>query len=90
MPHSTLIICFLLSIVIGLGVLFKPFFRDKPQAYFGSESDTGEFDESLSLLEAISELEADYKMGKISREDFEALTLDYKHAYLERKNRESA
>ena len=42
-----------------------------------------DFDESLSIMELISELEADYLLKKINKEDFEAVSTDLKRKYLE-------
>ncbi len=78
----TIITCLLLSTGILFIVMVKPLFWDKQLAYFDSDTEIDEFDETLSLLEAISELETDYKMGKISKEDFEAMSLEYKQLYL--------
>jgi hypothetical protein len=63
--------------------VIKPLFLDPAQQYFTTNSKPSDFDTSLSLLEIIAELETDYKMGKLSREDFESLSLEYKRSYLE-------
>ncbi|MBT4290551.1 MAG: hypothetical protein HOD92_24770 [Deltaproteobacteria bacterium] len=42
-----------------------------------------EFDESLSIMELISELEADYLLKKINQEDFETVSTELKRRYLE-------
>ncbi len=76
-------------VIVGL-VLVKPLFIDKQKTYYQSEPDHHEFNELLSILETISDLETDYKMGKLSKEDFDAMSLDYKRTYLEKKKQISA
>ena len=83
--NLTIFVCLLLSIPVVYYVLVKPLFVDATQPYDSEDSDISDFDNSLSLLESISELETDYKMGKLSQEDFESLSLEYKRSYLEEK-----
>ncbi len=83
MSDLTLVLCSVLSLAIAIAVLYKPLFREKRREYFTSDSNQQEFDEKLSLLEAISELETDYRMGKLSQEDFETMSLEFKRVYLE-------
>ena len=85
MPHITLILCTLLSVVVAAVVLVKPLILNEPKPYFIPDSDNTEFDESLALLEMISELEIDFQTGKISQVDFEAMSLEYKREYLHQK-----
>ena len=87
MPHITLIICTILSVVIAAVVLIKPLILQKPKPYFLPDSGSNEFDESLALLEMISELEMDYQAGKISKADFELMSLEYKREYLDQKDK---
>ena len=84
MLNITLIICLVVSLGVAFLAMIKPLFLEKQCSYYQSRSDQGYFDESVSLLEAIAELESDFKMGKLSRKDFEALSLEYKHLYLEK------
>ncbi len=83
--NLSIFICLLLSIPVVIYVLVIPLFIDSTQAYYTDVADHSDFDNSLSLLESISELETDYKMGKLSKEDFESLSLEYKRSYLEEK-----
>ena len=83
--NLTIFICLILSIPVVYYVLIKPLFMDSTQPYYSGETEISDFDNSLSLLESISELETDYKMGKLSQEDFESLSLEYKRSYLEEK-----
>ncbi len=85
MPDISLILAALLGVVISFFVLFKPLFLEKPTPYFQPETENRDFNEALSLLEMISELDADYQMGKVSKEDYDALSLDYRHRYLKAK-----
>jgi len=88
MPDSGLIISTVLAVIIFYIVLFKPLFQEKQALYFESDSENNAFSESLSVLEMITELEMDYQMGKVSREDFDTLSLEYKHLYLKKKAEE--
>jgi hypothetical protein len=85
MINLTLIICTMISFLIFLMVVVKPLFWDQDSPLFLEEETKGAFNDSLSLLETIKELEIDYKMGKLSKEDFETLSLEYKRKYLEHK-----
>ncbi len=86
MMNATLLICLGFSIIITLIVVMKPLFRDEQQDYFSTGTVANEFDESLSILEAISELETDFKMGKISRQDYETISVEYQRLYLDSKD----
>ena len=83
--NLTIIVCLLLSIPVVYYVMIKPLFMDSTEPYYSEVGENSDFDNSLSLLESISELETDYKMGKLSQEDFESLSLEYKRSYLEEK-----
>ena len=82
--NTTIILCLAISLGIAFLVMIKPLFLEKQHAYYQAEPDSSDFDESISLLEAIAELESDFKMGKLSGKDFEALSLEYKHQYLDK------
>jgi hypothetical protein len=88
MPDPSLIITTVLAVIITYIVLFKPLFQEKQVAYFEPDSENSAFSESLSVLEMITELEMDYQMGKVSKEDFDTLSLEYKHLYLKKKAEE--
>lgn len=83
--NLTIVVCLLLSIPVVYYVIIIPLFIDSSEAYYTDIGESSDFDNSLSLLESISELETDYKMGKLSQEDFESLSLEYKRSYLEEK-----
>ncbi len=84
---ATLLICMGFSIIITIIVL-NPLFSDKQQSYFSRNTKANEFDESLSILEAISELETDFKMGKISKQDYQKMSVEYQRHYLKSKKKE--
>lgn len=88
MPHLTLIICSIVSIILTILVVIKPLFLEKQRSYFVTGKDFKEFDESVSILEMISEIEVDYQTGKISKSDFETLSLEYKRHFLDAKKKE--
>lgn len=89
MPDLSLILAVLMGVVIAFFVLFKPLFLEKEDTYFLSqEADAGGFSDAVSILEMIAELDADYQTGKVSRKDYETLSLDYKHRYLKAREAE--
>ena len=90
MPDFSLMISIVLAAIISFFVLFKPLFMEKQARHFQSDTENDVFSESLSVLEMITELETDHRMGKVSREDFDALSLEYKHLYLKKKAEENA
>ncbi|MDT8446666.1 MAG: hypothetical protein RRB13_07195 [bacterium] len=82
---GTLIVCSLLSVVIAL-LVARPFFSTQEKPYFDPNAEAHVFDEKISLLETIQELEMDFRMGKLTREEFEALSNDSKRDYLKLKH----
>ncbi len=87
MLNFALFICSALSLGVAYFAMFKPLFLDQQAAYFQPVAEEEEFDESISLLETIDELESDFKMGKLSKDDFESLSLEFKRLYLEKKTK---
>jgi len=82
MLDFNLLLAGLCGLIIIFLVLVRPLFLRPESPYFQAETDDRDFSEATSLLEMIAELETDYKMGKVSQEDYESLSLDYKHRYL--------
>jgi hypothetical protein len=70
----------LISIMLLFFIVVYPLFVRKSDKYFSQK--TMDFDESLSIMELITELEADYLLKKINKEDFEAVSTDLKRKYL--------
>ncbi len=89
MMNATLLICLGFSIIITLIVVMMPLFRDEQQDYFSTGTVANEFDEALSILEAISELETDFKMGKITKQDYETISIEYQRLYLDSKDQKA-
>ncbi|MGK0289088.1 MAG: hypothetical protein ACI86H_000513 [bacterium] len=85
MLNSTLIITLLLCIGITTFVIAVPLFIQKPTRYFHPEEIPMVFDTSIATLEVITELQSDYEMGKLTKEEFEHLSLEYQRKYLEEK-----
>lgn len=75
-----------MSFVIVFFVVVYPLFLRKPTTYF-TNTQAHSFDDSLSILEIITELEEDYHSGKISKEDFEVLSAEFKREYLHIKGK---
>ena len=70
----------LISIMLLFFIVVYPLFVRKSDKYFSQK--TMDFDESLSIMELITELEADYLLKKINKEDFETVSTDLKRKYL--------
>ena len=85
MANTTLIICSVISIITAILIIYIPLFVNPTTPYFIS-GETG-FDESLAILETIDELESDFKMGKLSQDDYDAMTLEYQRRYLALKEK---
>ncbi len=83
----TYFVCFLIAAIVLYIVVVRPLFLEESSKYYQTSVEGNTFEESSSLLEAIAELETDYEMGKLSKEDFDAISLEYKRAYLERKEK---
>ncbi|OGH00405.1 MAG: hypothetical protein A2600_10265 [Candidatus Lambdaproteobacteria bacterium RIFOXYD1_FULL_56_27] len=81
----TLILCSLASVLIA-ALVVKPFFLSPEKPYFDPQAQPHVFDESLSLLEGLGELETDYRLGKLNAEEFEHLSLEIKRDYLKLKH----
>lgn len=86
MPDISLILAGLFGLIIVFFVLVKPLFLEPENTYFQTEPQDRDFSEATSLLEMIAELDTDFSMGKVSKEDYEALSLDYKHRYLKARS----
>ena len=71
----------LISVSLLFFIIIYPLFIKKSDHYFNQKM--AEFDESLSIMELISELEADYLLKKINQEDFETVSTELKRRYLE-------
>jgi len=83
MPNLILVLCTVISLLIVFIIMIRPLFLQKQRAYFSASSEENDFDESLSLLETIADLERDFQNGKISQEDYESMSLEYKHDFLD-------
>jgi len=71
----------LISVSLLFFIVIYPLFIKKSDHYFDQK--TSEFDESLSIMELLSELEADFLLKKINQEDFETVSTELKRKYLE-------
>jgi len=87
MPSLILIICTVISLVIAFFILIRPLFLQKQTPYFETVSEEHDFDESLSLLETIKDLETDFSYGKITKEDYDNMSLEYKREFLDLRSK---
>ena len=86
--NITIVICTIISIIIAFIIVYKPLILKKPVSYFQKSNTNRFYTESVGFLEMLKDLEADYKTGKISKQDFDDLALEYKHNYLKTKELE--
>ena len=83
MPSLILIFCTIISLIIAFLILIRPLFLQKQVPYFDIASEEHDFDESLSLLETIKDLDTDFQNGKITKEDYDSMSLEYKREFLD-------
>lgn len=77
---GVLIIIFLL-----LAIISYPFYNQPLIPFLSNGSLTEEFSEKDSLLSAISELEEDFQMGRISSKDYDNLKNYFHRKYIKEK-----
>jgi len=87
---GTIILCSVLSVFIAALVVYKPYFVLPETAYFQAEEEGHVFSEQLSMLEVLSELEQDFKSGKLTQKEYDQLALDTKREYLKLKHQQDA
>jgi len=81
-----LVLCTVISLIIALWVGYRPLISSNENKYYNQEEQKAHrFDPKVALLEAIAELEQDCKLGHLSKEEFERLSLEYKREYLNAK-----
>jgi hypothetical protein len=84
MLHPLWLFCGLVSLAIVFLVIGRPLFLTAPVVYCERPSPEGmSYFETLGILEMLNDLENDFKMGRLTREDYELLALEYQHRYLE-------
>jgi len=82
MPASIpVLILITLTVFVILAIVFRPLFFQKSSPYFTRTQQP--FDESVSVLELLSELEVDYLMGKVNQADFQESSTTLKQRYLQ-------
>ena len=79
----SLILTFVISLFVFWYVVLVPLFKTQGGSYFSDIVD--DFDESVVALAAIRELEIDYKMDKLTDEEYEEMSTELKREYLELK-----
>jgi len=83
---ATIILCSVFSVIIAFLVVYKPFFVLPEAAYFQAEPEGHVFDERLSMLESLGELENDFKSGKLTQVEYDQAALEAKREYLKLKH----
>jgi len=76
----------LVLLLCGAVVAF-PLLFEKVEVYTTEDEESEDFDERDALLDALSELEQDYKSGKLSKEIFETQQAHLQQGYLEELER---
>lgn len=88
---TTFLVLAFIIVSVTYVVIIKSLFLTPQRQYFEkNDTDFEDFDESISLLESLSELEVDYKMGKMPTDDYEALKLDFQQNYLAAKQKKQS
>ncbi|MDH4246794.1 MAG: hypothetical protein OEW39_03155 [Deltaproteobacteria bacterium] len=83
------ILAALVLLMCAMVVAF-PLVFEQLETYGVEEADPDEFDERDALLDALSELEQDYKSGKLSKAVFETQQAHLQQGYLEELERQNA
>lgn len=78
-----LIFCILLFI-ITVAVIVYPLFFQKLTVYKDTDT-TKDFNEQDSLLSALSDLEEEFQLGRLSDADYQRLKLHFQRRYLQLK-----
>ncbi len=76
-------IVLLLSVTIG--VIAYPLFFQKVTPHLSEKQTSKDFNEQDALLSALSELEEEYQMGRLSEDDYKRLKLHFQRRYLKTK-----
>ena len=75
-------------VLLVVAVIAYPLFFQKLSAYQIPIKNIPSFNKKEALLSALSDLEMDYQMGRISEPDYQRLKLHLQRSYLELKNAE--
>ncbi len=75
----------LLLTVITILVITYPLFFQKIVDYLSEQDTSSDFNEQNALLSALSDLEEEYQLGRLSEPDYERLKLHFQRRYLEYK-----
>lgn len=69
---------YLIIMLISGYILIQPFFRGTPTLAISTDGNSDLKYRKEELLKELKEIEFDYQMGKLSAEDYESLTREYK------------
>ena len=79
----------LILLVVTVGVIVYPLYFQEVSDYIsGEESATG-FNEQDALLSALTDLEEEYQLGRLSQEEYLRLKLHFQRLYLHHKQSDS-
>lgn len=79
-----LLFCIALFLITVTVIAFPLFFQKLTPHREGKSS--ADFDEQDSLLTALSDLEEEFQLGRVSNKDYERMKLHFQRKYLELKS----
>ena len=71
--------------IMTIAVIAYPLFFHRVTDFISNQQGTQDFNEQDALLSALSELEEDYKLDRLSEADFQRLKLHFQRRYLDAK-----
>ncbi|MBF0279212.1 MAG: hypothetical protein HQM13_15550 [SAR324 cluster bacterium] len=80
-----IIVLSLLLFIATVLVIAYPLYFQKVSEYISGNENSSDFNEQDSLLSALTDLEEEYQLGRISNEDYQRLKLHFQRKYLHQK-----
>jgi len=80
----------LLLFVITVSIIAYPLYFQELRDYISEKENSSDFNEQDALLLALTDLEEEYQLGRLSEEDYHQLKLHFQRQYLHQKQPSSA
>lgn len=83
---------FLIALIalVTIAVIAYPLFFQKLTPFDLEEKSSADFNEKDALLAALTDLEEEYQLGRLSEKDYQHLKLHFQRRYLEHKKSDSS
>ncbi len=80
----------LLLFAITVSIIAYPLYFQELKDYLSGKETSSDFNEQDALLLALTDLEEDYQLGRLSEEDYHQLKLHFQRQYLHQKQPSSS